>query len=237
MEQTRTCKKCLIEYDLNKEFFPLRKSTSGKILFRFTCQLCLSDYRKEYRLQNREELNDYSKLYREQNLEKCKESSKNWRKNNREALLLKKKEYYQLHKREQMEKQRKKDFLRRHNDPAYNLRRNISRDVWRGLKKQNKRKTHPTWSKLNYSPQQLKEHLESLFEHWMNWENYGVYEQGKQKWNIDHIVPQSKLIYDSMEHPNFLECWKLENLRPLEIIENIRKSDNELENLVSSLRK
>ena len=48
---------------------------------------------------------------------------------------------------------------------------------------------------------------------------------GKKKWNIDHIIPQSRFSYDSLDHPDFLKCWALENLRPIEILENIRKSD------------
>ena len=39
------------------------------------------------------------------------------------------------------------------------------------------------------------------------------------------IYPQSKLLYDSMEHPNFLKCWALENLQPLEAKENISKGN------------
>lgn len=41
--------------------------------------------------------------------------------------------------------------------------------------------------------------------------------------NIDHIIPQSALLYNSLEHPNFLKCWALENLRPLDARENILK--------------
>jgi len=43
--------------------------------------------------------------------------------------------------------------------------------------------------------------------------------------DIDHIIPQSKLRYDSLDHPNFQKCWALENLRPICSIENIRKSN------------
>lgn len=52
-----------------------------------------------------------------------------------------------------------------------------------------------------------------------HWDNYGTY------WNIDHIKPQSKLWYDSFECQNFLECWSLDNLRPLEVIKNMKKGN------------
>jgi len=78
---------------------------------------------------------------------------------------------------------------------------------------------------LPYTPQQLKEHIESQFEDWMNWENWGL---GNGCWNIDHIYPQSLLPYDSLEHPNFQKCWALENLRPLCAIKNLKKSNKVL---------
>lgn len=45
-------------------------------------------------------------------------------------------------------------------------------------------------------------------------------------WQIDHIIPQSKLPYFTLEDENFKKCWALENLRPLESFENLRKSNN-----------
>jgi hypothetical protein len=69
-------------------------------------------------------------------------------------------------------------------------------------------------------------HLESLFEPWMTWDNYGPYKKaGGRTWQLDHIIPQSALPYDSMNHCNFGKCWALENLRPLDSLENIRKSN------------
>ena len=77
--------------------------------------------------------------------------------------------------------------------------------------------------------QELKEHLEKQFEPWMTWQNQGVYRLDKWddndsstwKWHIDHIVPQSHLLYLSMTDDNFKKCWALENLRPLSGKENV----------------
>ena len=91
----------------------------------------------------------------------------------------------------------------------------------KGMKNGNK-----TFDKLPYTPTELKEHLEKQFEPWMNWNNHGVGNYKKEKkWNIDHIIPQSKLPYNSLDHTNFQKCWSLENLRPLEAIQNIRKGN------------
>ena len=63
----------------------------------------------------------------------------------------------------------------------------------------------------------------------MNWNNHGVANMNRRTWNIDHIIPQSSLPYNSMEEENFQKCWALENLRPMESFANLRKS-NHIEN-------
>lgn len=77
----------------------------------------------------------------------------------------------------------------------------------------------------NQDPDKLKAHLESLFEPWMNWENYGNPKNSDRTWHIDHIIPQSKLLFISLEDENFKKCWALENLRPLCAKENQRKGN------------
>ena len=68
----------------------------------------------------------------------------------------------------------------------------------------------------------------------MNWDNWGCYNPKEWNendsttwvWQIDHIIPQSKLPFDSMEHPNFKKCWALENLKPISAKENIIIKNN-----------
>ena len=54
----------------------------------------------------------------------------------------------------------------------------------------------------------------------MNWKNYG---NKLGYWNIDHFYPDSSFDYKSVEDEEFQKCWALENLRPMEWIENIKK--------------
>ncbi len=64
----------------------------------------------------------------------------------------------------------------------------------------------------------------------MNWENQGIYnintwddnDSSTWTWQLDHIIPQSKLPYTSMEDENFQKCWALENLRPYSAKQNIK---------------
>lgn len=85
------------------------------------------------------------------------------------------------------------------------------------------------WKYLPYSCDDLKIYLESLFEPWMTWDNYGYYQHDKWddndlttwKWNIDHIIPQSDLPYLTMEDDNFNKCWEFKNLRPYNAKQNV----------------
>ena len=81
---------------------------------------------------------------------------------------------------------------------------------------------------LPYTIDELKNHLELNFEPWMSWENYGKFnskiwndnDQSTWTWQIDHIIPQSKLLYTNMLDANFKKCWSLSNLRPLSSKQN-----------------
>ena len=82
--------------------------------------------------------------------------------------------------------------------------------------------------KLDYSIQELKKYLESKFEPWMSWDNYGSYrkklwndsDSSTWTWQIDHIIPHSEFQYTSMNDSKFKCCWALKNLRPLSSKQN-----------------
>lgn len=69
----------------------------------------------------------------------------------------------------------------------------------------------------------MKKHLESQFEDWMSWDNWGVYDpktwddndKSTWTWQIDHINPMANFTYESEHDPGFRDMWQLENLRPL----------------------
>lgn len=153
---------------------------------------------------------------------------------NKEIRLIKQKEYYQINKNEKLNYQINYSKLnknkiniqskkRREKDPAIKLRNSCSsliRYILKGSKNNSSILLY-----LPYTMQELKTHLESLWEPWMTWENYGMVSKLKRTWQIDHIVPQSLLPYSSMEDENFKKCWALENLRPLDSLENIKKGN------------
>ena len=71
---------------------------------------------------------------------------------------------------------------------------------------------------IGCTPDELRQHLESKFEQWMNWEN-----QGLGGWDVEHIIPMSKfnLICPVQQHA----CCHYSNLQPMEHIANIKKGN------------
>ena len=86
---------------------------------------------------------------------------------------------------------------------------------------------------IGYSIQELKEHLEKLFEPWMTWGNYGKFnsktwddnDPTTWTWQIDHIIPHSTFNYTSMNDRSFKDCWALSNLRPYSAKQNLIDGD------------
>ena len=113
-------------------------------------------------------------------------------------------------------------------DPVKKLKHIVGGAVRKALADRNSSKQGGrTFDHLPYTVEELKEHLESQFESWMTWENYGGTNNNPDKtWHIDHIKPQSVYSFRTMNDEQFQECWSLENLRPLEKIENIKKGAN-----------
>jgi len=146
---------------------------------------------------------EYSKKWKKENKPKVSEYRKTYKEKNKEKVLLWKKQYRN----------------RRSKDVCWKLRRNVSNTIRHYIKLQKQVKNNKTWQCLPYTPEMLRDHLEKQFDEHMSWENYGSY------WHIDHIYPQSKLPFKNLSEDNFLKCWSLENLQPLEASENIFKSN------------
>jgi len=138
-----------------------------------------------------------SKNYYWRNLEKVRERHIQYNQENKEKLL----EYKGAWQK-----------IQRKINPKYRLDENMGRAVWFCLKN---KKAGKNWRLfVNYNLEELMSYLEK-----MNWNNYGEY------WAVDHIKPKSLFNYNSPKDTEFKQCWALENLRPLEKIENIKKGN------------
>jgi len=197
------------------------RNRNNRTYYESDCRLCEKEKnkircKKRYQ-ENKEWYKNYSK-------EKKKEKSKY----NKEYYLKNKdkiKKYKASRKKIDAENIKIWFKNKRKTDPCFKLRQLFSNSIRRGLKK-NKPKSCLNY--LDYSFEELKTHLESQFEPWMSWDNHGLYnsnwddfDQSTWTWQIDHIIPQSCLPYDSFNHPNFKKCWCLDNLRPLSSKQNL----------------
>lgn len=81
-----------------------------------------------------------------------------------------------------------------------------------------KKKEGRSWREfVDYSLEELMQHLERQLLPGMTWGNQG-------EWHIDHIIPQSSFRFSSPDDPEFKACWALSNLRPMWAKENIQKN-------------
>jgi hypothetical protein len=92
---------------------------------------------------------------------------------------------------------------RYHSNPLYRLKDIRRRQLLQFIKSVGGTKTGRTEELLGYTAEELKIHLESLFQEGMTWNNQG-------KWHIDHIIPQSH--FTSIDQ--IKECFALNNLKP-----------------------
>jgi len=143
----------------------------------------------------------------------CKKSCRNWRLRHPEEIKQLWKQWYLKNK-----VHIKNYVSRRHRmDPKFRLNRNIRRNICESL---HGGKMGRAWESLvGYNLEDLKEHLENQFDEKMSWDNYGSY------WWIDHVKPMSLFIYKNAEDAEFIKCWSLGNLQPLEKTANQKKGN------------
>lgn len=143
--------------------------------------------------------------------EKYKDTQKKYRQTEKGRASLRKHNHSEKGRKSQhryMQKMKK--------DSAYRLNRSMGQAIYKSLK-DNKNGRH--WEDLvDYTQDELREHLESLFEDSISWDNYG-------EWHIDHITPISLYSFNSSEDEEFKLCWSLNNLRPMWGIDNLKKGD------------
>lgn len=156
---------------------------------------------------------EYKKIWYEKNKKNILATRKVYYLENHSKIRSDQKIYRETHRKERNLYEKK----RKTSDPIYKLRKNIGTAVYKVLTNNKLRLSILDF--LPYSIEELKIHLENQFDNKMTWENYGIY------WHIDHIYPQSLLPYTSMNEDNFKKCWALDNLRPLNAVENIKKSN------------
>jgi hypothetical protein len=162
---------------------------------------------KKYYESNKEKISEYYSEWREDNKERLKEYQKKWREENRDKLRKTKRDY---------------ERNRKASDPLYKLISNFRTAIYTVLKESNVDKYGHYFDILQYTPEELINHLEKQFTDTMSWDNYGI-------WHVDHKLPITSFDIQEMGDEEFMRCWSLDNLQPMWGEENIRKSNKILE--------
>ena len=166
---------------------------------------------KNWRKKNSAHIQNYFQQWRLRNRDHMKYLLQNWREKNPEKV---KKHLKTLKQGKCRQRWHKEKICR---DPQFHLDKIVGTAIYTALKG---KKAERKWESLvGYTIKDLMKHLESKFESWMTWDNYG-------EWVIDHIKPKSLFKYETAEDPEFKKCWALKNLQPLEKITNIKKSNH-----------
>lgn len=153
-------------------------------------------YNKEYRESHKQEFIEYRKKYYAANIEYIKEKKKDYLKHNKDKINKQVRDRY-------------------HSDINFKLTKNLRSRVTKAIK--NNSKCEHNMDLIGCTIEELKQHLEVLFEDDMTWENYG-------KWHIDHIIPCAE--FDFSDPIAQKICFNYHNLQPLWAEDNLSKSSN-----------
>lgn len=191
---------------------------NGHIDYRYTntgiCYACKRLQSSRCYYNNPDPIKERASLYSKNNKDKVNAATKEWVSNNRE----KRREItarYREKNRKQLSEYSSKYQKEKMKNPNYRLSRNLSKAIWESLKECGKTKLGKSYKDIvNFSLEELKVRLESMFRDDMTWDNYGTH------WHLDHITPLSWF-----KDEDIMNAWELSNLQPLLSHENLSKNN------------
>jgi len=180
-------------------------------------------YDIEYRKKNKEKIAKYKAEWakanpdivlesKKRNIECKKMSDKRYAKEHKKRLNKYKSEWAKANPVKVRKANRDYTKKKLATDPLYKLKHYISCNIRNSIRKNGYTKKSRTHEILGCTFEEFKTYIESQWEDWMNWDNYGnpkdgIFEPDKT-WDIDHIVPISTAISESEvitlnHHTNF----------------------------------
>lgn len=193
----KICSKCNIE-KLLTEFNKNKSKVDG---YHVWCKQCVS--------------NNNKKLYKDDK-EIKKVKSNNYYYDNKEIISTKLKKYRSKPEIKQRQNKYIKKWVKENNDYYKEYQNKYKKQYYKDnphalicLNIKKRCLNGENDERVNYSSIELKQHIESLFEPWMGWDNIG-------KWEVHHNVPISW--FKPETPPNIINS--LENLYPISKKEN-----------------
>lgn len=159
------------------------------------CSECSRKYAAHRRATNNERVKEIRRNSRNKHAVESRAKKNQWAKDNRERA--------NAYKRNKSA-----------TDTMYRLAIACRTMVRRMFKSTGRKKCYKTAEILEFTPAELRAHLESMFTEGMTWDNYG-------DWHIDHIIPISSI--SNIEEG--IELSKLSNLQPLWKEDNLAKGN------------
>lgn len=154
----------------------------------------------------------YMKEYRKTKSTEIKLQKTTWRLNNKDKIKIHGKKYRENYKIEIRERKRLYELNKRKNDILHKLKGNIRTLIGTSHRNKNLRKNTKTENIIGCSYNDFKLYLESKFENWMNWDNYGKYNGDfNYGWDIDHIIP----LNNAKTEEDVIKLNHYTNLQPL----------------------
>jgi hypothetical protein len=174
----------------NKEILEFVKDKNCKSGFRSICKKCHYERGKNWIKSNAQKSKDIRRIWEEKNKEKNKSYKDKWKNENKELMKLSQKKYSDSERgRKWRSNYRKTKY---ETDFLYKITIIIRGSIKSSFSRTNFRKNSKTEKILGCSFEEFKNYIESKFESWMTWENYGKYNgEFNYGWDIDHIVPTS----------------------------------------------
>ena len=225
-QATKVCTKCGEEKSV-EEFSRHSQIKSG---FRPSCKQCASIQAKEYHKKNRTERLEKQRKHREQNKDRINYNSRQYYLKNKSKISVRIASYQSANADRIKEKRRlylaknknkillqksEYDKKRKSVDQAYKLKVRLRNRLYHAIRCD--AKSGSAIKALGCTAQQACEHIESLFDEKMTWQNWGTY------WHLDHIFPLAKANLENRSEFLAVNNWR--NLQPLAITLNIIKND------------
>lgn len=214
--QNKICKQCEIEKDIC-EFSIVKSNSDGRSNI---CKKCEKINKEIWESKNIEHVNEYRLKYYDNNRDNMLIKMKDYRENNKEYFNKKNKEYYLKNKKSEIERStkyyednkekvniirkiniknkiekyramnRERSKFRYRTDLLFKMKITIRNIIYKSLKNKKYTKNSHSYEILGCSYDVFIIHLESQFQDWMTWDNYGLYNgELNYGWDIDHVIP------------------------------------------------